>query len=304
MSAQRALIRVPATSANLGPGFDVFGLALDLWNETQFEIRSDISGVQVEIEGEGQGQLPEDETNLIAETFVDFYRQFGQPLPAGLKISCRNRIPCGSGLGSSSAAILAGLCGANELLGRIASPARLLDLAAGLEHHGDNVGPALLGGLVVVVPSETGWMHLRYDLPPITAVVTVPEFNLPTREARAALPQQIPFKDAVFNVGHAVLVMDSLRRGDLTLLAQAMQDRLHQPYRLKLIPGAQAALEAALRVDPAAAVTISGAGPGMIAFSESNAGEIGQEMKAAFEGAGLHARSWELAVTNRGAVVP
>lgn len=304
MSTSLARIRVPATSANLGPGFDVFGLALDLWNETQFEIRSDISGIHVEIEGEGRGRLPEDETNLIAETFIDFYRQFEQPLPTGLKISCHNRIPCGSGLGSSSAAILTGLCGANQLLGQIASPAQLLDLAAGLEHHGDNVGPALLGGLVVVVPSETGWMHLRYDLPPITAVVTVPEFELPTREARAALPQQIPFKDAVFNVGHAVLVIDSLRRGDLSLLRQAMQDRLHQPYRLKLYPGAQAALQAAVQIDPEAAVAISGAGPGMIAFSKLKSGEIGREMKAAFEAAGLHARTWQLAVTNRGAVAP
>lgn len=301
MQANTAFIRVPATSANLGPGFDVFGLALDLWNETRFELTPQVSGIRVEIEGEGRGRLPEDETNLIAETLLNFYRRYQKPRPAGLKISCHNHIPCGSGLGSSSAAILAGLCGANELLGRIASQDELLDLAAGLEHHGDNVGPALLGGLVVVVPAEPGWLHQRYELPALKAAVAVPDFDLPTRQARAALPEQIPFKDAVFNVGHAVLAVEALCTGNLPLLHQAMQDRLHQPYRLELIPGAQAALAAAVHVDPQAAVAVSGAGPGVIAFSNTKAGEIGPAMTAAFESAGLRARWWELDVTNRGA---
>lgn len=291
-------IRVPATSANLGPGFDVFGLALDLWNETHFELCD--HGIRFEIEGEGRGQLPEDETNLIAETLLFFYREYNRPVPAGLKITCRNQVPCSSGLGSSSAAILTGLYGANVLLGSPASTADLLNLAAGLEHHGDNVGPALLGGLVVVVPEEDGWIHRRYELQPLKAAVAVPVFDLPTMQARAALPQQIPFKDAVFNTGHAVLVIEALRSGDPDLLQQAMQDRLHQPYRLGLIPGATAALQAARAVEPGAAIALSGAGPGVIAFCRSNGEAVGKAMAAEFEKAGLSARYWCLDVSNQG----
>jgi homoserine kinase len=298
LDARSFTIRVPATSANLGPGFDVFGMALDLWNETHFEVCG--SGIRFEIEGEGRGQLPEDETNLIAETILFFYREYHRPAPTGLKITCRNQVPCSSGLGSSSAAILTGLYGANQLLGCPATTAQLLDLAAGLERHGDNVGPALLGGLVVVVPGENGWIHRRYELPPLQAAVAVPVFDLPTTQARAALPQQLPFKDAVFNTGHAVLVIEALRSGDMDLLRQAMQDRLHQPYRLGLIPGAEAALAAARRLDPSAAVALSGAGPGVIAFCRSNAAAVGQAMAAEFEKAGLPARSWSLNISNQG----
>lgn len=299
MAANPIHVRVPATSANLGPGFDCLALALNLWNEARFEPGG--SGLRIEISGEGQGTLAQDERNLIAKALLHLFHRVRQPVPAGLKITCINRIPLGSGLGSSAAAILTGLIGANEWLGRPCSPVEMLDLAANLEGHADNAAAALFGGLVVAAAGDNGWLHRRIELPPMKAAVVVPAFRLPTHQARAALPATLSIPDAVFNIGHAALVVEALRSGDLPLLRQALQDRLHQPYRLPLIPGALQALAAAARFGPAA---MSGAGPGLIVFGMDTAvlEDAAQAMRSAFEEAGLTARSWVLEVSSRGAL--
>lgn len=277
-------IRVPATTANLGPGFDCIGLALDLWNEVQFEADDQIT---YRVTGEGASQLDNQPNNLLVEAFLRVYELCGRDAK-GAAIRSQNQIPPSSGMGSSAAALVAGIFGANELLGRPLNQADMLKLATELEGHPDNVAPALLGGLVVSVMNEGEILSRRYEVPTLTAVIVKPEVDWPTRVARAVLPVSVSRADAIFNIGRTALVVDALRSGDLDLLRKAMDDRLHQPYRLERIPGGKAAFEAARRFGAAA---LSGAGPSILCFVES-----GQERHAltaiqtAFEAAGVLAR--------------
>lgn len=295
-----ARVCVPATTANLGPGFDCLGLSLDLWNEAEFRLED--SGWSIEIEGEGARELPLDETNLVLRAFRHFCAKNGRPAPAGLRVRARSAIPVGSGLGSSAAAVLLGLLGASALCG-ISLPAEsLLGLAVDLEGHADNAAAALLGGLSVVLREEGGWLARRFDVPALRVALALPACDLPTAVARQALPASIPRADAVYNVSRAVLVAEALRAGDLDLLGLAMDDRLHQPYRLPLIPGAASAMAAA-RLAGAKAVAISGAGPSLIAFCPAASRPVGEAMVAAFEVAGVAARAFDLTASSRGACV-
>ena len=236
-------IRVPATTANLGPGFDCLGLALDLWNEVSFSLEG--ASVVVETSGGNSEDLPRDESNLIARAFLRLCREAGRPQPAGLLISSRADIPLASGLGSSSSAIVAGLLGANTLLGRPLDRAALLELAADIEGHPDNVAAALLGGLTIVVQKSDRLLTKKILVPEVHVALAVPELAFSTRTARAGLPEQVTMKDAVFNLQRTPLVVEALRTGDYELLSQVMDDRLHQAARLKLIPGGRAAWLAA-----------------------------------------------------------
>lgn len=303
------IVRVPATTANLGPGFDCLGLALDLWNQARFTPIPD--GYQVELRGEGETHLPRDRRNPVLRAALRLYERAGAPAPRGLRVECENRIPIGSGLGSSAAAALAGLLGANALLGNPLSEGQLLQLATELEGHADNAAPALYGGLVVSVPlpSRNGRSPasppelLTYPVPApaIPVVVVIPKFKLSTQEARLALPKQVPLADAIYNTGRTALVVEALRKNDLELLSQVMDDRLHQPYRLQLIPGAREAIAAALAAG-APAATLSGAGPGVIAFTgEADPDDISRAMVGAFKRAGLAAHPYRLTSIPHGA---
>lgn len=287
-------VRAPATSANLGPGFDCLGLALDLWNYAEFRLAGPVAGREpsVDIEGYGAETLPHDAQNLILRAARALYHKAGAPPPGGIQLRCRNAFPPGSGLGSSSAAILLGLLGANALLGHPLSSASLLALAVELEGHPDNVTPALLGGLAISTVNDGAVIARKVPVAPLFLAVVVPDFPLSTPAARAALPPQVPLPDAVYNLGRAVLVVEALRTGDFDLLATAIHDRLHQPYRLPLIPGAADAFAAARRAG-APAVALSGAGPGVIAFagSQVRARRAAAAMGAAFRAAGLEV--WE-----------
>src|SRR5215207_10114050 len=296
-------VRVPATSANLGPGFDTLGLALDLWNETTLTLAIEHT---VRINGEGAEKLSLGENNLIIESAQKLAKCVGKHLPP-FHLDCTNRIPLSSGLGSSAAAKLTGLLGANTLLGNPLIHAEILDLAAEMEGHPDNVAPALLGGLVVST-MEAGRVFAQkiklepnHDAP-IQITIVLPDFHMSTQEARAALPDRVSLKDAVHNISRAVLVTEAFRNRDLDLLGKAMNDTLHQPYRLSLIPGARQAMEAAKEAG-AAAAALSGAGPSLIAFSSKQDPAIGEAMTRAFQSAGLPARTLSLGICDKAASV-
>lgn len=297
-------VRVPATTANLGPGFDCMGLALDLWNTFEFHPRQ--KGFLVETHGEGAATLPTDQTNLIVTTMNQEIGRLGVYRPSGAHIICHNEIPAASGLGSSSTATLAGLLFAHAWAKHFtdSDPADLdravvLDRAVEIEGHGDNVAPALLGGFVIVVPDENGVLTQRIPYVPIKAVVCVPDFAYLTSQARAALPETYKKSDAIYNIGRAMLVSQALRLGDDTLLAGAMNDRIHEPYRLPDIPGALAAKKSAKEAG-AIGVALSGAGPGMIAFAREGFDRIGRAMNNAFKSEGLASRYWVLDATDQG----
>ena len=256
------------------------GLALDLWNEAEFVATND-KKISLSLAGEGVDQLPTDANNAIVDAALQVYDLAGKPCP-GLRIHCVNRVPLGSGLGSSSAAMLTGLLGANALLGEPFTREKILKLAIENEGHPDNVAPAMLGGLVASIIHDSHVVSLRLTLTsqrtPIHITVVLPEFDFPTKQARAILPKQIDRKDAIYNISRAVIVTEAFRVGDLKMLGEAMTDRLHQPYRLPLIPGAQAAMDA-MKQAGAAAVALSGAGPSLIAFSAQNEKAIGESCK-------------------------
>ncbi len=305
---RRVRVRVPATSANLGPGFDCLGLALDLWNEAEFTLAGE--GLHLSCEGEGKQHIPLDERNMVVQAMRFFCDTRGRPFPRGVSIACHNGIPAGSGLGSSAAAILLGLMGAAALLSERLETEEALLMAARMEGHADNAAAALYGGLVIVAAgrasaplnagSQGAWLARRISIPTQQVAVVLPQIDLPTHAARAALPEDIALKDVTYNLGRAMLVVEALRSGDLGLLSQSMDDRLHLPYRLPLIPGGQRALEAAYKA-AASAVTISGAGPSLIAFTAGDPAPVGKAMSDAFEKAGVPARTFLLKTTGSGA---
>ncbi|HSL27624.1 MAG TPA: homoserine kinase [Anaerolineales bacterium] len=302
-------IRVPATSANLGPGFDSLGLALDLWNETTMTLAIEYS---VQVTGEGRERLSAGENNMIIRSAQQLAERVGKRLPP-FHVDSVNRIPLSSGLGSSAAAKLTGLLGANVLLGKPLSREEILELATNMEGHPDNVAPALLGGLVVSTLDNGKVFTHKINVDgshsavgsfesPIQVTVVLPDLPYSTRESRLALPEQVSMKDAVHNISRAVLIAEAFRNGDLALLGRAMTDTLHQPYRLKLIPGAPAAMDAAKKAG-AAAVALSGAGPSLIAFSADGHPAIGEAMQRAFKDTGLESRIFPLKMSNHGAEV-
>jgi len=312
-------VRIPATSANLGPGFDCVGLALDLWNEFELsfaasETTRDYKHVEmsVDIIGEGAGRLPRTKAHLVAQVMLKELEHLQCPAPTVMQLVCRNNVPAGSGLGSSSTAVLGGLMLANQLSTLHSPPSTpnpqppILNRAIELEGHGDNVAPAYLGGLIVVSPTASTGSHdyitQRIAIAPQKVVVCVPDFHFLTSTARAAVPQQFSRSDMIFNIGRAMLVIEALRNADYALLGRAMDDRLHEPYRLPLIPGAVAAKAAAL-AQGASAVAMSGAGPGLIAFTTVNHHAIGAAFVAAFAEANLNARYWVLDTLAHGATV-
>jgi homoserine kinase len=294
----KVFIKVPATTANLGPGFDALGLALGLWNESTFEPADDFT---VYIEGEGKGRLAHGKHNMILRAAQRLADRLGRKLPPFV-VHCVNHIPPGSGLGSSAAATLTGLLAANALTQSALSEAEILDLATEIEGHSDNAAPALLGGLVVSTAGEGKMIVRRLPVADMHVTVVLPDFHFPTRQARNALPEQVKRRDAIHNLSRAVLVTEAFRTGDLSLLGEAMTDKLHQPYRLPLIPGAQTALDAMKRTG-ASAVALSGAGPSLIAFSAQRERSIGEAGRQAFAESGMGARFFELKISPDGAQV-
>ena len=282
-------LSVPASAANLGPGFDSLGLALSLRNT--LEVRAAPSDIRVLIEGEGKNSLPSDAGNLIVRAMLKVFRLADRPAP-GLELRAHNRIPLAAGLGSSAAAIVSGLAAADALTGLGLPRARLLQLASNMEGHPDNAAAAIFGGLNLVVEGPDGPVAHPLPLGLSQVVLVTPDLPLATSDMRRALPRNIPLQDAVFNLSHTALLLEALRAEDQRLLAQAMQDRLHQPYRARFIPAFQAVCQAGLAAG-AAGAALSGAGPSVLAFAFGREAEVGQAMAQAFEqhGVAAHWRS-------------
>ncbi len=277
-------IRVPATSANLGPGFDCLGLALNVWNEISFEAAEKLT---YHVTGEGAEKLNKGTRNLLTKAYALVFDTCGRTMD-GVQISACNEILMSSGLGSSAAAIVAGLCGANEMLGKPLGVPDLLKLATDMEGHPDNVAPALLGGLVVSVMAREEIVTKQYEVPELTVVIVKPIVEWLTKTARAVLPKSVSRADAIHNIGRAVLVVDALHHGDIDLLQKVMDDRIHQPYRLRHISGGMAAYKIAKQFGAAA---LSGAGPSIINFvAPENAEQAKREIAKAFQERGIETR--------------
>lgn len=296
------LIRVPATTANLGPGFDCLGLALDLWNEVEVETSED--GLQILVTGEGQKEISKDRSNAIYQAMQAYAQRHHKSLPKGIRLRCLNRIPIGAGLGSSAAAAVSGILAASALLKIPANLNDQLECATLIEGHPDNVAPCLLGGLVAAVAEDHQVIARNLPVAPLQLLLVVPDFHFPTRASRATLPPEYSRRDTVFNLGNLALLTHALADGDLDLISQVMLDRLHQPYRVPLIPGAAEAFSSGLNAG-AVAVVLSGAGPSLLALLKNSKDRenVGQRMLGAFAKAGIGTRIYTPAISMTGAVI-
>lgn len=292
-------VRVPATSANLGPGFDALGLALALYNEVEAR---ESDGITVQVEGQGAGRLPTSGDNVVARGVRLAYDAAGRPFE-GVALRCVNRVPTSRGLGSSAAAWVGGLVAGNALCGGGLSREALLALATRAEGHPDNVAAALLGGLTVsCVGAEGTVTAVSLPVPArLTWVALIPETTSSTAEARAVLPASVPRADAVFNVQRVALLLAALQSGRADALGPALDDRLHQPYRLTLFPWMPAVVEAA-RGAGALGCVLSGAGPSLLAVIVGDGGGVARAMEAALKTAGIAGAARAFAVDLNGAI--
>lgn len=269
-------VAVPATSANLGPGFDSLGLALGLEDRVTAQVVGDT--VRVEVVGEGAGEVPADASHLIIATMWRTFTELGGPVPAGVTLTCHNRIPHARGLGSSSAAIVAGILLARAVAGQPRDDAWALRLAARIEGHPDNVAPCLLGGFTIAWTESGGARAVRLvPHPDLRPTVYIPTTRGLTAQARAVLPAQVPHGDAAFNAARAALLVHALTRAPELLLV-ATEDRLHQPYRASGMPET-AALVARLR-EAGVPAFVSGAGPTVLALPLTRAPTAPQGWRA------------------------
>ena len=298
-TAKEIRVRVPASSANLGPGFDALALALALYLRCTLRLSSD--GMKITATGTDAAAIPRDESNLIWQTFS---RLGGEQAGKNFELEIANEIPLGKGLGSSAAAIVAGLALAEAWLDANRGKQRLIEIATGLEGHPDNVAAAALGGLVVSCQAEDGSvLTAQCAFPPgIDVVLVVPELRLSTEAARAALPQQYSRRDAVYNVQRAALFVAALQSGRAELFKEAMRDRLHQPYRAPLVPGFSDALKLE-NVPGLLGVALSGAGPSVVAFCQGHAEEAGKAVGDCFRRKGIPAEVKHLPIDTTGLVV-
>ena len=291
-------VKVPATTANMGPGFDCIGMALTMYNIVYAEQIE--KGLEIIIQ-DGNPNIPTNEDNLIYKTICYFYENIGKPVP-GIRLIQQDCIPHTRGLGSSAACIVAGLHIANAMSQSFFSKEELVQMAACIEGHPDNTTPALLGGMTIGAMNEKDMKYVKIRVPDtLHFAVMIPDFTLSTELARKALPKQVDIKDAVFNASRAALLAASMMSGDMDNLEIATQDRLHQPYRSKLIPHMDAILVQAKRYG-AKGTFLSGAGPTLLAVIK-NVVDFRREMVAYLEGLDEKWQVQMLQADNEGAKV-
>jgi homoserine kinase len=299
------IVRVPATTANIGPGFDCLGAALSLYNEFQFTVRDDDDPiVTITVAGVNADRVECNADNMAYQAFVKLFAQVQRPVPP-VHLQIQMNVPLARGLGSSATAIVGGLVGANELAGQPLSSAQLADLATTIEGHPDNVVPALLGGCRLAAAGvDRAWevapVVWHGDIVPIVAI---PAFELSTQAARSVLPGTYSRSDAVFNAAHVGLLLQGLATGNHDWLKAALQDRIHQPYRQGLIPGYGVVQDAAIAAG-ADGMVISGAGPTLLALAPPGpAVAVASAMQAAWQGTGMVAQAMVLPLDVAGTTV-
>ncbi|KOP27133.1 serine kinase [Hapalosiphon sp. MRB220] len=300
---------VPATTANLGPGFDCIGAALTLYNEfdfirvdSSFLLGGEVEKVKITVTGAEAEQMQTDESNLLYQAFVKLY-QYLELTPPPVQIEIKLGVPLARGLGSSATAIVGGLVGANMLAGEPLSQSQVMELAITIEGHPDNVVPALLGGCrLAATRSDTTWEICEIPwCENIVPVVAIPNFELSTKEARQVLPTQVSRVDAIFNTAHLGLLLRGLESGNGNWLKAALQDKLHQPYRKALIQGYDAVNAAAINAG-AYGMVISGAGPTLLALTDtSNSAAVAAAMSNAWQSQGISPVVRSLEIDTQGA---
>lgn len=308
-----AQVIVPATTANIGPGFDCLGAALSLYN--QFEFTPAEAGVSISVKGREAHRVRADKSNLAYRAFATFYKRIGQP-PPPINLTIQLGVPLSRGLGSSSTAIVGGLLGANLLSGSPLADQELAAIATQIEGHPDNVVPALLGGcrLAAADLASLKGQALKQDKgnswtlcevlwhDSVIPIVAIPDFELSTAEARRVLPDTYSRADAVFNTAHLGLLLRGLSEGRGDWLQSALADQIHQPYRKTLIAGYDPVRQAALEAG-AWGLVISGAGPTLLALSSPERAEaVQQMMKTAWQGHGFAVEVKQLSIDHHGAV--
>ena len=272
-------VKAPATTANMGPGYDCLGMALDVWNTIEIEVLDSGEPV-VEVTGEGAGELGTGRDNLVYRSMEFLFQDAEQEMPL-VRIRCDNAIPLARGMGSSAAAIAGGLVAANAICSQDYTPHDLLEMAATIEGHPDNVAAAVLGGMQLVISDKTEEGSRLYTVPinvppELHAVVFVPQVRIATEDARAVLPEKVTVADAVHNMGRVGLLVASMATNHPEYLAIATQDLLHQPYRQPLFPAMKVIFKAALDAG-ALGVFLSGSGSTVLALTQ------GREMTVAYE---------------------
>ncbi len=306
-------VSVPATTANLGPGFDCIGAALTLANRFEFTRLADSDSdeeqdrLRIEASGEGADKITTDSSNFVYQAFCKLFNHLGQPVPP-VQIKIDADVPLSRGLGSSATAIVGGLVGANVLAGKPLDEEAIAALATEIEGHPDNVVPALLGGCRLAASTPAGSDHPWEicDLPwhdTIIPIVAIPDFELSTSEARSVLPERYSRAEAVFNTAHLGLLIRAVGTGNPAYLKAALQDKIHQPYRKQLIKGFDAVQAAALEAG-AHGLVISGAGPTLLALgSDETVDAIAQAMETAWKREGVTARIKPLRIDTQGTTV-
>ncbi len=291
-------VSVPATTANIGPGFDCLGAALSLYNHFEFSLADRLT---ITASGEGADKVERDETNLVYQAIAKFYQHIDRPVPP-IAFHTDTMIPLSRGLGSSATAIVGGIFGANLLAGSPLDRLELLDLAIAMEGHPDNVAPAMLGGCQLMASNQAGgWEYCDLNWhESIGLVVAVPDFELSTAKAREVLPEKFSMQDAVFNASHLALLSHGIQTGNVNWLKAGLQDRLHQNYRQSLIIG-MAEVQAAAIAAGAYGLVISGAGPTLLSLAPVGTIEsVAQAMNQAWQAIGVNAVTKCLAIAKDG----
>ena len=306
-------VKVPASSANLGPGFDCLGMALPIYNTITIE-ETVLPGTGIEINVMTDDEnidemtfdnIPKDENNLVYKAVEMLYNSIGQE-PSELKINIQTGIPITRGLGSSSSIVVGGLLAANKLLGNPADEAALLAIATEVEGHPDNVAPAILGGVVLATQEDDATLsYCKLDWPEEWDItVCIPDFQLSTEIARSILPKEVSMQDAIFNAKHLALLVQAINTKDAKLMKVAMKDRLHQPYREKLVPGMREIMEVFKHEDGVLGCVLSGAGPSLLIVScNYDLDKIKSTVKDIWEGQNIKSDIRTLKVEEQGAVV-
>lgn len=292
------VVRVPASTANLGPGFDSIGMALQLY--TTIKIKR-AEQTKFHLVGENQTGIPTDKSNLIYQTIDFLFMKAGLPTPE-LEIEVKSEIPLARGLGSSGTAIVGGLVAANMLARIPFSKEEVFQLASEIEGHPDNVGASLFGGVIVAAKSKMGKYAYNLLTPSkdLKVVVAIPDYELKTSVARNVLPSSYSKEDVVHAISHSALLVSALAKGDLPALRVALDDRIHQPYRQSLLPGFEELQNNAPDYGALGCV-ISGAGPTIIAFATEDCERLIRYMEYTLQKYGVAAKVFQLAIDNKGA---